>query len=130
MLKAKVIPRVLSQAHVDGIESSLLLREDGSLLGSAGLLSHNASKEAHVVAAILSSVWADYEGTGLQLDSGPLKVVQIECEQGRVGSIRVGGQYIAAVCGKSCSAQVVKANLQRLHSALDPITKTFEPPRE
>mmetsp|Transcript_4052 Transcript_4052/g.10244 ORF Transcript_4052/g.10244 Transcript_4052/m.10244 type:complete len:132 (+) Transcript_4052:46-441(+) len=129
MLKAKVIPRLLEQVHVDGVEASLLMRDDGSLMGTAGPLAHEKSKEAQVLAAILSNIWSDYENAGAQLHSGPLKTVMMDCELGNLGSVRIGNQYIAAVYGKSATTEAIKAQLERLFSNLDPITKTLEPAR-
>ena len=125
MIKAKVIPRLLEQLHTEGIESSMLVRDDGCVLGSAGLMAQSKNKEAHVVAAILSNVWADYQNTGSRIEAGPLKVLLINCEQGKIGSIRIGGQYIAAVCGKNVKREHLKSSLIRLHESFSPIIKSF-----
>mmetsp|Transcript_35572 Transcript_35572/g.56936 ORF Transcript_35572/g.56936 Transcript_35572/m.56936 type:complete len:109 (-) Transcript_35572:1025-1351(-) len=99
---------------------------DGSLLGTAGHVSGDKCLEAHIVAAILSNAWGDYERAGAKMHGGALKMIIVDCQAGRIGFTRVGERHVVAAFGKNVKSSVLKENLIRLYSALDPTIKSLE----
>mmetsp|Transcript_5433 Transcript_5433/g.8842 ORF Transcript_5433/g.8842 Transcript_5433/m.8842 type:complete len:118 (-) Transcript_5433:273-626(-) len=101
------------------------MREDGSLIGTAKAPSAK-SFNSGVQAAIISNLWSDYQRAGSRVQSGPLDVLVMNCEAGRIGAMRLHDGYIAAACGKNVTSQTLRDELTRLRDALGPVLASLE----
>ena len=82
MLRAKVLSSLLSQANGDGVMSTMLLNNEGSLLAYAGT---DVNKDAKITAAVASNIWAAYEKGGrMAFNNEGLQFMFMECEEGKV----------------------------------------------
>ena len=64
MLKPRALTSVLAQANTDGVQSTFLFKQDGTLLAYSAAA---GASDPRVVAAISSKIWAVYEKSGLGL---------------------------------------------------------------
>merc|ERR1711939_930572 len=116
MLRAKVLPQILAQANTNGVQGTILLNEEGSLLASTGAGDHV------VVAAIASNVWAQYQ----KLGNEDLEYMLFDCEQGRVVMTKVSTHLLCLYSDKSAEFGMLKRKAQVLREYLqEPLQQVF-----
>lgn len=116
MLKPKVLTEILGQAISGGVISSLLINQEGSLLSYAG----SGDKDAKVTAAIASSIWAAYEKNGkMAFHSDELKMIFMDCEEGKVVITRVANLILCLYAQQSVGLGMLKAKAEALAEYLE-----------
>lgn len=116
MLKPKVLTEILGQAISGGVISSLLINQEGSLLSYAG----SGDKDAKVTAAIASSIWAAYEKNGkMAFHSDELKMIFMDCEEGKVVITRVANLILCLYAQHSVGLGMLKAKAEALAEYLE-----------
>ncbi|KAF0700154.1 Aste57867_9282 [Aphanomyces stellatus] len=124
MIRAKVLPEVLSQIVGDGIAAALLMTVDGALLGSVGTMNtENATPvvDTKVVGAIVANVWGEYAQSAKEIFTDEdLQVLFLHFEKDKTLAITsAGAGYL--LCAYSDGAAPmgrVKAKLQTLQPFL------------
>ncbi|RWS16371.1 ragulator complex protein LAMTOR2-like isoform X1 [Dinothrombium tinctorium] len=136
MLKPKTLTNVLSQANTGGVQCTLLLNREGTLLAYSGY----GDKDARMTAAIASSIWLSYEKYGsVAFNEDNLKSYIVECEaccvsngifklllsqEGNVIVIKVSNVLLCMHANKSVPLGTLKAKITTLANYLEgPLTQ-------
>lgn len=115
MLNPQDLTQVLSQANTGGVQSTLLVNNEGSLVAFSGYGDTNVS----VKAAITSSIWSAYERNGGNaLNNESLDSMILECEQGRVAMAKVSSLILCVFAGKEVSFGMLKAKADAVRQYL------------
>jgi predicted regulator of Ras-like GTPase activity (Roadblock/LC7/MglB family) len=120
MLRAKHIPRVLEKVNAEGILSSMLMLEDGSLLGTAGEWPKGTKGDVpltdEIIGALSSNMWGEFKACGESLGLGDMHVMLLELDQGRLGVAGAGDGYLVCVFAeKRVKLGLIKVTLEALH---------------
>lgn len=136
MLCPEALKELLNQANTQGVDSTLLISRDGSVMGHSG---NTTDRHAMVTAAVASNVWGSYEkaGRAANLTMSPVKSgdnlkesalhhVIMNCEEGLAGVALVPGtDYIVSIfANDSCQPALLKEKLVSLITYLEePLSK-------
>ena len=134
MLCPTALKSLLNQANTGGVDSTLLISRDGSVMAHSG---NTTEKHALVTAAVASNVWGAYEkaGRSANLTMSPaktanrrnyenessLKHIILDCEEGRAGVALVPGtEYIVSIfANTTCEVGLLKRKLMTLVEYLE-----------
>ena len=84
------------QANTDGVESTFLFKQDGTLLAHAS--TPQTSKDPRVMSAIASNIWAIYDKSGrASLNEDSLEMLMLDCEEGRLALVPVNTVLLAVL---------------------------------
>lgn len=141
MLCPAALKQLLNQANTQGVDSTLLISRDGSVMGHSG---NTTDRHAMVTAAVASNVWGSYEkagraanltmspsktgtgGNGNEHKEAALHHVIMNCEEGLAGVALVPGtDYIVSIfANDSCQPALLKEKLVALIQYLEePLSK-------
>ncbi|XP_005101597.1 ragulator complex protein LAMTOR2 [Aplysia californica] len=116
MLKPRALSEVLSQANTGGVESTLLLNSEGSLLAFSGF----GDKDASASGAIASNIWASFQRSGqISLDDSKLDCVLVECEQGKVAITKVANLLLCLCAKDGVNFGILKAKIAAMATYLE-----------
>ena len=88
------------QANTDGVESTFLFKQDGTLLAHASAPQTN--REPRVMSAIASNIWAIYDKSGrASLNEDSLEMLMLDCEEGRLVLVPVNMVLLAVLGSRS-----------------------------
>ncbi|ETV95967.1 hypothetical protein H310_10623 [Aphanomyces invadans] len=125
MIRAKVLPTVLSQILGDGITATFLMTSEGALLGSVGSMDIEVSSlpvvDNKVVGAIVSNVWGEYAESAKEIFTDEaLQVLFLHFDKGKSLSIASAGTgyLVCAYSDGTAPIGLVKARLQALQPFL------------
>ena len=84
------------QANTDGVESTFLFKQDGTLLAHASV--PQTTKDPRVMSAIASNIWAIYDKSGrASLNEDSLEMLMLDCEEGRLALVPVNTVLLAVL---------------------------------
>ncbi|ORY97629.1 hypothetical protein BCR43DRAFT_490085 [Syncephalastrum racemosum] len=115
MLKPKIISQVLQQATHNGVTTSLLMTNEGSLLAFAA----EHGRSAKTIAAIAANIWSTYKQQSEQNNN--LRNIIVECEEGVVYVTNIGAMLL-------CLAGDTSVELGLLKAKADAIARHLEEP--
>ena len=141
MLCPTALKSLLNQANTGGVDSTLLISRDGSVMAHSG---NTTERHALVTAAVASNVWGAYEkagrsanltmspaktanrrnyenGNNAQDNTSALKHIIMDCEEGRAGVALVPGtEYIVSIfANTTCEIGLLKKKLTTLVEYLE-----------
>ncbi|XP_053200484.1 ragulator complex protein LAMTOR2-like [Panonychus citri] len=116
MLKPKTLSSILGQANTGGVQCTLLLNREGSLLAYSGY----GDTDARMTAAIASSIWISYEKYGkLAASEDDLNCLLLQCEDGNVIVKRVANVLLCMHAKSFVPLGTLKAKVTALSDHLD-----------
>ena len=136
MLKPRALTSVLSQANTDGILSTFLFKQDGTLLAYSSVdkgwflslfllvlilrdLITDCS-DPRVVSAISSKIWNLYEKSGrANLNEDKLEFLLLDCEEGHIGVAPVNSTLLCLCGDKSVGFGMIKSKSDALVKFLE-----------
>ena len=123
MLKPRALTSVLSQANTDGVHSSFLFKQDGTLLAFSS--TRENSSDPRVVAAITSKIWGVYEKSGrAALDQDSLQFLLLGCDEGRLGVLPAHHTLLCLMGDRDLGFGMLKAKADALVRFLeDPLSQ-------
>ena len=129
MLKPRALTSVLSQANTDGILSTFLFKQDGTLLAYSSVdkgwfpsifisILHSLftdCSDPRVVSAISSKIWNLYEKSGrANLNEDKLEFLLLDCEEGHIGVAPVNSTLLCLCGDKSVGFGMIKSKSDAL----------------
>eukprot|EP00002_Diphylleia_rotans_P002035 TRINITY_DN1123_c0_g2_i1.p1 TRINITY_DN1123_c0_g2~~TRINITY_DN1123_c0_g2_i1.p1 ORF type:complete len:123 (-),score=28.08 TRINITY_DN1123_c0_g2_i1:165-533(-) len=115
MLRAKVLPQLLEQLNTSGVQTSVLLTEEGSLLGYAG-----DKKQSVVIAAIAANIFKTYENANAKHSDGNAPILLIDCEQGKLSVTRASKMILCILSEPSVEFGVLRQKTETMRAHLHP----------
>jgi len=113
MLKPRALTSVLAQANTDGVQSTFLFKQDGTLLAHAS--AEPGSSDPRVCSAIASNIWTVYEKNGrASLNEDKLQFILLDCEEGHVAIVPVNTVLLCLYGSKDVGFGMLKAKSDAL----------------
>lgn len=113
MIQSNLLPKVLEQVNTDGIQLTILLNLDGSILSYVG------NKDKTTISAIISSIMNSYEKLGKNMND-QLNTILIEMENGKLVSTKITDKVIICLYGdKSIEFGILKLKSETLSKYLE-----------
>jgi len=113
MLKPRALTSVLAQANTDGVQSTFLFKQDGTLLAHAS--AEAGSSDPRVCSAIASNIWTVYEKNGrASLNEDKLQFILLDCEEGHVAIVPVNTVLLCLYGSKQVGFGMLKAKSDAL----------------